>query len=179
MQEILIPLIVVLARLLIPFSIFRWPFWGALASALADGADIMVFEKFGIGVVGWERYHQLDKFLDIYYLFFLLLSSLKWNNAFARRVSLALFLWRLAGVIVFEITRWRGTFLFAPNIFENFYLAITAVSFFLPRSNLTTARIIFILVLAGIPKIIQEYIMHYIEFATWHWIRDHFFFWLY
>jgi len=179
MQELFVPILVILLRLLIPFSIFRWPFWGAIAAMLADGIDIMIFEKFGIGALGWERYHFFDKIFDIYYLFFLFLVSLKWNNVFAKRVSIALFALRFLGVIAFEITGWRGTFLFTPNIFENFYLAITALGKFLPRFNLSRKRLIIILILVGIPKLIQEYIMHYLEFPTWQWIRDHVFFLFY
>lgn len=179
MQELLVPIIVISLRLLVPFSVFRWPFWGAIAATLADAADIMIFEKFGIGVLGWERYHLLDKILDIYYLFFLLIASLRWQNVFAKRLSIILFSWRLLGVLLFEIIKWRGIFFFAPNIFENFYLAIAFFMQFFPKFNLNTKRIVVILVIAGIPKLIQEYIMHYIEFPTWIWIRDHFFFWMY
>ena len=79
MHDLLVPIIVVLFRLFIPFSILRWPFWGAIASMLADGADIMIFEQFGIGFLGWERYHFLDKILDIYYLSFLLFVAQRYN----------------------------------------------------------------------------------------------------
>lgn len=179
MHDFLVPIIVILLRLLVPFSILRWPFWGAIASMLADGADIMIFEKFGIGFIGWERYHFLDKILDVYYFCFLLFVALKWQNVFAKRTALFLFLWRLAGVVAFEIIKWRGIFLFAPNIFENFYLAVTFLTQYIPRLRLTTKRVIVILILASIPKLIQEYIMHYLEFPTWLWIKDHIFFWLY
>ncbi len=179
MQEFLVPAIVILARLIIPFSIFRWPFWGVVAAMLADGADIMIFEKFGIGVLGWERYHFFDKIFDIYYLFFLLLVSLKWNNVFAKRVSVVLFVWRLLGVGIFEITQWRGIFLFAPNIFENFYLAVTFLTQYVPRFNLSPQKLVIILILVGIPKLIQEYLMHFLKLPVWIWIRDHVFFLFY
>ncbi len=178
-MEVLIPIIVILARLIIPFSIFRWPLWGAVAAMLADGADIMIFEKFGIGMIGWERYHLLDKVLDLYYVFILLLEGLKWENVFDRRVILGLFLLRFFGVVVFEITQWRGTFLFTPNIFENFYLGVSALSRYLPSFRLTPLRLLGILIIVSFPKLVQEYIMHYLEFPTWRWIRDHLFFWLY
>lgn len=179
MYDLLVPIIVILLRLTIPFSILRWPFAGAIASMLADGADIMVFEKFGIGIVGWERYHFLDKILDIYYFAFLLFVALKWQNAFARRVALFLFLWRLGGVILFEIIHWRGIFLLAPNIFENFYLAATLFMRHIPKFRFTAKRLVIILILVSIPKLIQEYIMHYIEFPTWLWIKNHLFFWMF
>ena len=179
MSEFITPLSVILIRLLVPFSILRWPFWGAIASMLADGADIMIFEKFGIGFLGWERYHFLDKVLDIYYLAFLLFVAQRWDNVLARRTALFLLLWRLTGVIAFEIIQWRGIFLFAPNIFENFYLAVAFMYRYLPRLRLTAKTLLVILILVSTPKLIQEYIMHYLEFPTWIWIRDHVFLWFY
>ena len=63
--------------------------------------------------------------------------------------------------------------LFAPNIFENFYLLVTGVRKLAPQLRLSTGRklVIFLLV-SGAPKLIQEYIMHYLEFTTWPYIKE-------
>lgn len=175
----MVPFLIIILRLLVPFSIPRWPFWGMLASIFADAIDIILLEKFALDFLVSGRYHLLDKIFDIYYLFFALLVALTWKNSTARRIAVFLFLWRFIGVFVFEIIKWRGIFLLAPNIFENFYLAVMIFGYVRPHLELRTRHLIILLVFISIPKFIQEYIMHYLEFPTWIWFRDHFFFWFY
>ncbi len=175
----MVPLLIIVIRLVVPFSILRFPLLGMVASILADAVDIMLLEKFALDFLVSGRYHFFDKIFDIYYLFFALLVALTWKNITARRIAAFLFLWRFIGVFVFEIIKWRGIFLLAPNIFENFYLAVTVFGHFRQHPELRARHLIILLVFVSIPKFVQEYIMHYLEFPTWIWFRDHFFFWFY
>lgn len=177
----IVPFLVIAIRILVPFTIPRWPFWGMLLAAAADASDVIILDKFGWGILeGRGIYHELDKFFDIYYLSFAAYTTLQWENALLRRTALALFFWRLAGVIVFEITQIRQIFFFAPNIFENFYLIVSGLRLFFPASHINNLkRFLLVLLIAALPKIIQEYIMHYLEFPTWVFFRSYFFFWLY
>ena len=174
-------LLVIAIRLVVPLSILRWPFWGMLLAIAADASDVMIFSKLGWGILeGRGIYHELDKIFDIYYLAIAAYMALKWQDALPRRLALLLFLWRFAGDVVFEITRARQILLFAPNIFENFYLIIAGLLQFFPAFHVNTARrIIIILLMAAVPKIVQEYIMHYLKFPTWNFFKEYFFFWLY
>lgn len=170
------PFLVIALRLIIPFSILRWPFWGMIASIAADGADVVILDATGTGFFG--HYHQIDKVLDTYYLAFAAYISLKWQDELARRTSMMLFLWRLVGVIVFEVTRIRQVIFFAPNIFENFYLLVAGFKQFFPKFKLDTAKKLTIFLFAAtIPKLIQEYIMHFLEFQTWAFIKHNIFRW--
>lgn len=175
----LAPAIVIAIRILVPFSILRFPFWGMVLSVLADALDIVIFSWLGWGILeGKGIYHELDKVFDMYYLSFAAYKTLGWQDALARKTSAVLFLWRFAGFAVFEITGIRQIILFAPNIFENFYLLWQATLQFFPESRtLTKKKLAVYLLIAAIPKIIQEYIMHYLEFPTWAFIRHNIFRW--
>lgn len=176
---------IILLRGLLPFIVFKWPFWGGISLILADMSDVMVFQAFGSGPLRGEHYHNFDKFFDSFYLFFEFLVVWRWKNTLMRRTGKILFLWRMVGFAVFEVSSLfgvplRAAFLLAPNIFENFYLAGAFLNRYKPRFKIRSRGLIIILLLVGIPKIIQEYIMHYLFVdQTWGFIRDNFFFWLY
>ena len=175
-----IPLLVAAIRLVVPLAILRWPFWGALLAIAADASDVMILDKLGWNVLaGQNVYHELDKIFDIYYLALAAYMAFGWQDTLTRRLAFVLFLWRFAGDIIFEITSVRQILFFAPNIFENFYLIIAGLRQFFPRFALDKKRVAAILLIAVIPKIVQEYIMHYLEFPTWEFFKHTLFFWLY
>lgn len=175
----IVGLIVLVLRLIVPLSIFRWPLGGMFLSILADAIDVMIFDKFGGGFWG-DNYHAADKILDAYYLFFAFIAVHKWRDILARRTAKILFLWRIAGFAVFELTGFRPAFLLAPAIFENFYLARLVVLKFIPQFRFTPLRLALLLLATGLPKIAQEYVMHFrYPDQTWHFFRDNIFWWLY
>ena len=175
----LAPAIVAAMRILVPFSILRFPFWGMLLSLLADALDVVIFSWLGWGILeGKGIYHELDKVFDMYYLSFAAYKTLGWQDAFAKRTSILLFVWRLLGFAAFEVTNIRQLIFFAPNIFENFYLLWQGTLQFFPMSRMTTKKKLAIyIVIAAIPKIVQEYTMHYLEFPTWAFIKHNIFLW--
>jgi len=150
-----VSILVILYRTFIPFTIFRWP-------------------------LGANGYHFFDKFFDTYYLFFEFLVALKWTNALARRTATGLFILRFSGAVLFELTKIRWLFVFAPNIFENFYLFYTIAKKWTRFETTSAKKLVIVLLIVGIPKIIQEYLMHFVYVdQTWNFIRDTFFWWLY
>lgn len=166
------PILVILLRLLVPLSIIRLPFAGVLLSIAVDAADVILLDALGWGIFTGKDYHAIDKLFDTYYLVFACAASLKWRDVLARRTSVVLFLWRIAGVFAFEIAHVRQIIFFAPNIFENFYLLVTGLQKFFPQFRITTIRrLAILLVVAAVPKIAQEYIMHFKEFPTWVFIK--------
>lgn len=174
-------LIVIITRTFLPLTILRWPLSGALLAILGDISDVMIFEKYGYGYFFSDpTYHIFDKIFDTWYLFFEYLVVFRWTNTLARRTAKTLFLWRFAGFAVFEFWGFRPAFFAAPNIFEHFYLFWAFIIKFLPGFKLNFRRLIVILLILGMPKIIQEYIMHYkYPDQTWNFLRDHLFWWLY
>ena len=64
--------------------------------------------------------------------------------------------------------------MYGPNVFENFYLftaaALTANPQFRYRS---WAHLLGILAVVAVPKLLQEYVMHYTEHQTWRFVRQY------
>ncbi|MBI4134582.1 MAG: hypothetical protein HY471_00540 [Candidatus Sungbacteria bacterium] len=157
---------VLILRLIVPLSIFRWPFAGALLSIAADAADSVIFRNFGWGFLHPEDYQLIDKYFDLYYLTFEALVVARWRENFLRNIGLGLFFLRFAGTLLFEATGLRLLLFFAPNIFENFYLLVQCMRKLFPWENalLPSRHAVLLLLVSAFPKLIQEYIMHYMEY---------------
>ena len=125
--------------------------------------------------VGFGDYYQrFDKWLDLYYLSFEAIVCLSWSNHLARNAAVALFLFRLIGIGAFEITgeEFRKLIFFFPNLFENFFLYYIVCERFLPRLIPTKINtLIGVLVILYIPKLAQEYVLHFAEVKPWQWLR--------
>jgi hypothetical protein len=160
--------IVIAIRLLVPLSIFRWPLGGAIASMIIDAIDVVIIELIGLG--GFSHYTALDKGLDMYYLSFEAFVSLRWEPL-AKWTALSLFAYRAVGVLAFEVTQQRALLLVFPNVFENFYLANGALRRFASSWQLTPRRLAGLLALVTIPKLAQEYLLHYAEAQPWDWVK--------
>lgn len=166
-------LLVILIRLLVPFTILKWRFAGALLSMAADASDVVLFDALGGRSYGGDLYHTVDKIFDMYYLSFMFYVSLSWVEPLERRTSIALYGWRLLGIVLFEVTQVRQLIFLAPNIFENFYLLVTGARKVSSRFRVDTPkRLVVVLLISGVPKLVQEYFMHYLEFPTWPYIKE-------
>ena len=163
--------IIVLFRLVVPLSIFRWPLAGGIASMIADALDVVLIEVIGLG--GFEgHYHTTDKLLDTYYLAIEWFVAFRWESPWARWPAIVLFPYRIIGVVLFEITGKRVMLFIFPNQFENWWLYCLIVARFFPsiypRSWRTT---VIPMALLLIPKMGQEYLLHYREAQPWDWFK--------
>jgi hypothetical protein len=164
------PTVAVTIRLLVPFTIFRWPLWGLIASAMADMFDVVIAGAIGRGE--FPNYAAADKLMDTYYLTFALIITRRWDNTLTKRTSVFLYLHRLTGVVLFELTGVRVLLLIFPNLFESFVVFYLVVQRFFPKFSLQTySRLAVVLVLLLIPKLPQEYMLHYAEFGPWNWFH--------
>jgi hypothetical protein len=181
------PLVVLTLRLVGPLAILRWPLGGGLLAFLLDLHDTNLIKLLGPGNLQSPlnhlfafRYQEIDKFLDMYYLALELIVSLRWQEKLARLTSVYLFGWRLIGFIVFELTKIRAVLVFAPNVFENFFLFYLIAQKYFPRFKLTPSNLVWVLLLLGLPKIGQEYMLHildsepYVRFkeSIWHFLNS-------
>ena len=163
--------IVILLRLTIPLLIFRRPLIGGLAAIAIDLLDVVIVELFGPGGMG-SHYHLLDKYLDLYYLSFEAWVAWRWTEPRVRQVALTLFAYRVAGVLLFELTGTRWLLFVFPNLFENWFLFILIRNRYIPRLRLDSpARIGFWLLVLYIPKLGQEYLLHVTQAQPWNWIK--------
>lgn len=152
------PVILVL-RLLVPLTIFRYPFLGGLASIWLDGIDWSV-NLFGMANLH-ANYVLLDKILDLYYLSIEAYVIFRWRRIFAKKTGLWLFAVRALGIILFSITAKEYLLFFFPNIFENFFLFYYGVWTIIKREpNLSRGTLLWSVIILAIPKLIQEYVMH-------------------
>jgi hypothetical protein len=151
-------LIIVAIRLLVPVTIVRWPLVGGVLSLIADALDIVLATLLDLG--GIWNYHALDKYLDMYYLTIEVAVAQRWG-ALPRWTATALYGYRLVGVVAFEASGTRALLLFFPNLFESFFLFNTARLQFLPAYELTPRRLAEWLVVLLVPKLVQEYFIHY------------------
>ncbi len=163
--------IIIALRLAIPLLIFRNALAGGIAAMVIDGLDVVLIELIGLGGFG-GHYHTLDKLLDTYYLSIEFIVALSWDNAWAKWPAVALFIYRIAGVALFELTERRVTLFIFPNMFENWWLYCVVVARYFPRALPRDARTVAIpMALLLIPKMGQEYLLHYSEAQPWDWIK--------
>jgi hypothetical protein len=125
-EEWTVVILVVGARLLLPFTIPYWPLPGAIACMLLDSIDQSIFQQFPD--IPLEGYQSYDKSLDIYYLAIIYVSTFRnWLSPAAFKVSFFLWYYRLIGVVAFELTQVRAILFIFPNTFEYFFDFIEAV----------------------------------------------------
>ena len=166
--------VVILLRLVVPLLILRRPLVGGLLCMLLDGADVIIVDLFGPGGMG-NFYHALDKYLDLYYLGLEAFVSLRWKERLPRQTSVGFYLYRLVGVIIFELTGIRLVLVFFPNLFENWFLFYLVRCRLFPHLQLGTwPRVLAALALLYIPKFFQEYVLHYRQLQSWGWFRGTF-----
>jgi hypothetical protein len=86
---------------------------------------------------------------------------------------------RLVAVVLYQLTGVRGLLVFlGPNVFEVFFLWVAAGLMVDPAYRIgSLRRLAFVLLLLAPPKLVQEYVMHYLEPQTWHFVRDEIFRW--
>jgi hypothetical protein len=124
--EWVVVVLVVGARLFLPFSIPRYPLVGSIACMLLDSIDQSIFQQFP--AIPLEGYQSYDKSLDIYYLAIIYTATMRnWTNPYAFKTSFVLYYYRLVGVVAFELTQVRALLFIFPNTFEYFYDFIEAV----------------------------------------------------
>ncbi len=151
-------LLIIVLRILLPLTILRWPLAGGIIALLADALDIVFASLIDLG--GLWQYHNLDKYLDTYYLGLEAIVAQRWLPI-PRTAATLLFVYRLTGVVLFEATNIRLFLFFFPALFENFFLFYAALLRFAPDYELTLRRLGMWLAILLVPKMIQEYVLHY------------------
>ncbi|MBN2204941.1 MAG: hypothetical protein JW767_07960 [Thermoleophilia bacterium] len=126
LEEWVVVVLVVGARLLLPFTIPYWPLPGAIACMILDSIDQSIFQQFPD--IPLEGYQSYDKSLDIYYLAIMYMATMRnWVNPMAFKMSFFLYYYRLVGVVAFELSQVRAILFIFPNTFEYFWDFVEAV----------------------------------------------------
>lgn len=166
-------LIVTSLRLLVPLYILKNPFWGMVLAVLLDGFDMELMKLIGFGLdpnffLDFGLYQRMDKLLDTYMSTIALSVSFAWAEVLAKRTNVSLYLIRLVGVILFEVTQIRILLFFFPNLFDFFFLFYAYCLRYRPQFRIQNfKRLALILIILAIPKLVQEYILHIKEAVPW------------
>ncbi|MBI4339585.1 MAG: hypothetical protein HY680_06485 [Chloroflexi bacterium] len=147
--------VIAVVRVLGALPVLRWQLAGAIIAILVDFSDLFLMDWLG----GVRNYQALDKALDLAYMATFLVASLRWTGV-PRRVSVGLFLYRIAGDVLFEATGWRPVLLLFPNLFEFWFVFLAASRRFWPGYRITGARAAAWLLPLLALKEFQEYALH-------------------
>lgn len=139
---------------------------------LLDAVGVIIVDALGSRVLWDQRYAEIDKALDAYYLALEALVAWRWSNPWMRWPALLLFADRFVGAVAFELTHARLLLFQFPNLFENWWLYCVVVGRFWPRLTpaLGAHRAVPLLLLA-VPKFAQEYALHIVQVHPWMWAR--------
>jgi hypothetical protein len=149
-------LVFVAFRVATALPVLRWPLAGGLLAIGGDLADLLLRDLLGIGGLD---YQLLDKLLDQVYLLLFLVVALRWQGT-ERRVSIALYVYRLAGSLLFLVTDERLVLLLFPNVFEPWFLLVALLHHRREPVAWTAGRLV--AALAGVTalKLVQEWALH-------------------
>lgn len=103
---------VILLKVLVPFSMLKFPvfgLWGNYFLDVADG-DILLSLR-----LTDQTYQTIDKVADLVSYIFMLILGLRWS---IRKTIIILFVYRLIGQILFFITRNELVFFYFQNFME-------------------------------------------------------------
>lgn len=152
--------------------ILKWPLFGILLSALADGVDwdyLHVTKNFN-----YDFYNTWDKVMDTTYLTVAAITAIRWKDVIARRIAIFLYAFRLSGVLLFFLSQIKPLLFFFPNIFENFFIWYLVYVRFFAKYNkkqvIPKSVFVWTIIVASIaiPKIIHEYVMHIKNQQLWY-----------
>jgi hypothetical protein len=146
-----------LYRVATSLPVLRWPLAGGLLAIGGDLTDLLLRDLVDLGGVG--DYQLLDKVLDQVYLALFLVVALRWNGI-ERRVAVALYLYRLAGSLLFVVTGERAILFLFPNVFEPWFIFVAAIHHLPAPLPWTPARVATVLAVLTALKLAQEWALH-------------------
>ncbi len=154
-------IILTLLRIVVPFSILRWPLFGILLSSFLDLNDYFYLSQSGIDM---SNYQTWDKLLDTLYLAIAAYTCFSWKEVFAKKVAIFSFLYRFVGVFLEIAFNNRSLLFLFPNFFENFFIFCLVYKKFRKEDLFINRKVTTIVILAILlPKLLQEYSMHLVQ----------------
>ena len=150
-------LIIAAVRVAGALLVLRWAFAGALFAIAIDLSDLFMMNLLDLG--GVRNYQAFDKWLDLAYMATFLWVATRWQGP-PRTIAIALFAYRMAGVMAFELVGSRWVLLAFPNVFEFWFVFVAGARLFAPGYELTWRRSLVWLVPVSLLKEAHEYTLH-------------------
>jgi hypothetical protein len=144
-------------RILGSLPVLRWPFAGGLFAIFVDLSDLLLRDTLDLG--GIPDYQAFDKWMDQFYLFLFLVVALRWSGI-ERTVAVVLYVFRLVGFVLFEMSGERWLLLVFPNVFELWFLVIAGIHAARPGWDWRPSGVAFVLVACLAVKEVQEWALH-------------------
>ena len=163
-------LVVVAIRLLVPLAILRWNLFGSILAIIADNLDVVILDF--LGVKDFSPYNRVDKFLDTYFYLIAGYTILFWKNTFAKRAGIFLLVYRLIGVVIYELTDYRVLLFVFPNLFIFFFMYyLIFKKLFKKEPFLNWISALPALTILLVIKLIHEYLLHVAQFPIYQWLK--------
>ena len=154
-------IIIGLVRAVGSLPVLKWAFFGAILAILIDFSDLFMMNLLNLG--GLRNYQAFDKLVDLIYMSTFLIASFRLTGP-PKLISIILFVYRIIGVLLFELVGWRGILLFFPNVFEFWFIFVTGLRCFKPNYTLSWQRSLLWLIPIIALKEVQEYFLHWDKF---------------
>lgn len=150
-------LVVAAVRIAGSLPVLRWPFAGALLAIAVDLSDLFLRDYLDLGGLG--DYQAVDKWLDQFMLVLFLVVALRWGGP-VRIIAVLLYLFRLEGFILFELTGERIVLVLFPNVFETWFLVAAFLAWRGTGFAYTGPRVAALLAACTAVKLVQELALH-------------------
>ena len=150
-------LVIALIRLTGSLLVLRWALMGAVLAIIIDFSDLFWMGFLDLG--GVPNYQAFDKWLDLIYMFAFFTVAMKWSG-YDRSIAIVLFVFRMIGFAVFELTHIRFLLFLFPNVFEFWFLFVVARKHYRLQQVMTLKNICLVLLICLILKLGQEWILH-------------------
>ncbi len=138
--------------------VLRWAFAGSLIAIVVDFSDLFLMGWIRLGGIG--DYQAFDKWLDLTYLVaFLWVVWKHWDRS-VKLVAVGLLAFRMLGFVAFELSGARWILLAFPNVFEFWFVGISAQRHWWSDYDFTTTRITLWLTICTVLKMAQEWVLH-------------------
>lgn len=163
---------VVLLRMVSALPVLRFPFEGMVMALEVDKWDWFWLGAGDEPTKAQLAYQEWDKFLDLFPLAMAFVASRRWRDPTMRTLLGATFVLRVVGVSLFLLTPQRWLLIVFPNVFENLFLMYVVFRMIAGRERLLVSRRTTIVVgaVALIPKMVEEYFLHFLERRPWDWV---------
>jgi hypothetical protein len=150
-------LLIAIVRVLGSLPVLRWPFAGGILAIVVDLLDLVLLDW--LDPLAFVHYQAFDKYLDQVYMLTFLVVALRWEGI-ERNVAVALYLFRLAGFIAFELTGERMSLVLFPNVFEIWFLVVAGLHASGRSVRWKAPQLVAVLAAALLVKEVQEWAIH-------------------
>jgi len=146
----------ILLRIFFPITIFYIPLIAIISSLLLDTFDAEFASRSSIC---HSKYEIIDKILDFWWYFWILIFSLVYFKGFIFLLFI-LFIYRAIGTVLFLRTKKRYLLFIFPNLFENVFLLLFATRYYHWVKFITQDNILYFIIGISLLKLIQEFWLH-------------------